>query len=147
MADAAAEQLTGHLEWLKSDQLTFHISEATDQASTEPPSSYVSDQGAEHVPERVPPIGLPHQALVDMAPTAADQIEDHVQALLQADQLAFSPSDPLQTTNAAFEQTPTEPLLESMLPVDNQITDAPIETVEDMTISTGVLGADDWLIS
>jgi hypothetical protein len=148
MADAAAEQLTGHLDWTKiGDQLTFKTSEATHEASNEPPLSHVSDPGAELVPEQVPPQGLPDQALVNMAPTAAHQLEEHVQSLLQADQLAFSPSDPLQTTSISFDQTPTGPLLESILPADIQITDVPIETVENMTISTGVLGADDWLIS
>ncbi len=147
MADAAAEQLTGHLDWLKiGDQLTFQISEATHQASNEPPLSHVSDQGAEHVPEQVPPHGLPDQA-INMAPTATEQLMANVPWLLQADQFAFSPSDPLQTTGVSFDQTPSEPLLEFILSADIQITDVPIETVEDMTISTGVLGADDWLIS
>jgi hypothetical protein len=152
-ADAAAAQLTGHLEWLKSDQLTFQISEATRQASNQPPLSHVSDQGSETVSGQVPPDGLPDQAAVDIAPTIGAQIEDHVQALLQADQLAFSPSDPLQTRSASFEQTPGDPMLEptgqdfSQSSVDIQTTDIPIETVEDITISTGVLGADDWLIS
>ena len=146
MADAAAEQLTGHLDWLKiGDQLTFHISEATHQASNEPPLSDVSDQGAEHVPEQVPPHGLPDQA-INMAPTAIEQLKE-CSVALQADQFAFSPSDPLQTTGASFEQTPSEPLLESISSADIQTTDVTIETVEDMTISTGVLGADDWLIS
>jgi hypothetical protein len=83
-----------------------------------------------------------------MASTAVVQIEDHVQSLLQADQLAFSPSDPLQATDSdSLQQTPSDPLLEPTMLADIQITDVPIETVEDMTISTGVLGADDWLIS
>jgi hypothetical protein len=149
VASTAAEQLAGHLDWTKiGDQLIFKASEATHEASNETPLSHVSDQGAEHVPEQVPPDGLPPVALDNIATTSAqNQLENHVDWLLQADQLAFSPSDPLQTTNAALEQTPTEPLLESTLPADIQITDVPIETVEDMTISTGVLGADDWLIS
>ena len=103
MADAAADQFTGHLDWLKiGDQLTFQISEATHQASNEPPLSHVSDQGTEHVPEQVPPHGLPDQA-VNMAPTATEQLEANVPWLLQADQLAFSPSDPLQTTSVSFD--------------------------------------------
>jgi len=67
--------------------------------------------------------------------------------LLQTDQLTFSPSDPLQTTSVPTEPTPSESLLESVSPADIQITDVPIATVEDMAISTGVLGADDWLVS